>query len=117
MRLAFGRSAAPQGTPMRTAEDRLIDRLEAAETRKYAKRQRHELGWAGLKRVDPLSLESISGIWTVRGRAAFQLGFANDDEVRSRQGWTTYDGSAFVVRIPERTRREACLLREKPRAI
>jgi hypothetical protein len=102
---------------MRTAEDRLIDRLEAAETRKYAKRQRHELGWAGLKRVDPLSLESISGIWTVRGRAAFQLGFANDDEVRSRQGWTTYDGSAFVVRIPERTRREACLLREKPRAI
>jgi hypothetical protein len=47
---------------MRTVEDRLIDRLEATETQKYAKRQRRDLGWEGSDRVDPLSLASVRDI-------------------------------------------------------
>jgi hypothetical protein len=91
---------------MRTVEDRLIDKLEAAETQKYAKRQRRDLGWQGSDRVDPLSLASVSHIWTVRGRAPFRLQFV-DDHITNRRGNATYDGSAFVVEIPESIRRKA----------
>ena len=46
---------------MRTVEDRLLDRLEAAETQNFAIRQRRELGWNGLDRIDPLAVEFGSG--------------------------------------------------------
>jgi hypothetical protein len=92
---------------MRTVEDHLIDRLEAAQTREYAKRQRRHLGWESLGRVDPLSLESVREIWTVRGRTPLRLQFVEDDDVRGEPGRTTYDGRALVVHIPERTRRKA----------
>jgi hypothetical protein len=73
---------------MRTADDRIIDRLEAAETRKYADRQRRELGWDRLDRIDPLALESVEEIWTVHGRMPFRLRITGD-EVRQRRGRTT----------------------------
>jgi len=64
---------------MRTVEDRLIDRLEAAQTQEYAKRQRREFGWENFGRADPLSLESVKKIWTVRGPTPFRLRFAGND--------------------------------------
>ncbi|WP_143271572.1 hypothetical protein [Bradyrhizobium mercantei] len=91
---------------MRTVEDHLIDRLEATQTRKYAILARHSLGWEGLDRIDLLSLTRVREIWTVRGRAPFQLCFVNDD-IRSHPGRTTLEGSTFVVRIPENARRKA----------
>lgn len=58
---------------MRTVEDRLLDRIEAAETHNLAARQRRELGWKGPERIDPLSIEFVLELWTVRGRSAMQV--------------------------------------------
>jgi hypothetical protein len=91
---------------MRTAEDRLYDRLEAAETAKHAMRQRRELGWEGLDRIDPLALESVEEIWTVYGRMPFRLRIV-DDDVRERSGRTTCEDGILVARIPESIRRRA----------
>jgi hypothetical protein len=88
-------------------DDRLIDLLEAPEIRQYAKAQRRNLGWVDADRVDPLSLEAVTEIWTVRGRTTFRLEFVKDDEVKSDPGRTTYDGSTLVVQIPERIHRKA----------
>ncbi len=91
---------------MRTADDRIIDRLEAAETRKYADRQRRELGWDRLDRIDPLALESVEEIWTLHGRMPFRLRITGD-EVWQRRGITTCEEGVLVARIPESIRRMA----------
>lgn len=52
---------------MRTVEDRLLDRIEAAETQNLAARQRRELGWEGSERIDPLVIQSVQELWTIRG--------------------------------------------------
>jgi hypothetical protein len=92
--------------PMRTAEDRAIDKIEAMETRRYAQTQRRDLGWECLDRVDPFSLENVKDIWTVRDRAAFRLRFV-DDDIENRRGKTTWVGSTLVIEIPESIRRKA----------
>lgn len=91
----------------RTVEDRLLDRLEAAETQNFAIRQRRELGWEGLDRIDPLAIESIQELWTVSGRAPFRMCLVDEDKIRGRLGHTKLEGSRTVVRIQERTRRKA----------
>jgi hypothetical protein len=92
---------------MRTTEDRLVDQLEAVQTREFARLQRRELGWEGHDRVDPLSLVSVNEIWTVSGRAPFQLRFASDRAYGAGRGRTRYVGSTLTVLIPESNRHKA----------
>jgi hypothetical protein len=92
---------------VRTADDRLIDRLEATETQKYAARQRRELGWEDLERIDPLALASVPEIWTVHGRTPFRLQIVGDDAVPAARGLTTFENGILVARISESIARRA----------
>jgi hypothetical protein len=98
--------AQKEGYRIRTAEDRLLDRLEVPETQNFAIRQRRELGWEGLDRIHPLAIESVQELWTVLGRAPFQMRFVDEDEVRGRPSHTKLEGSRMIARIQERTRRK-----------
>lgn len=73
---------------MRTVDNRLLDRLEARQTQKFALRQRCELGWEDLDRIDPLAVESVRELWTVRGR---QWDHAQDEQYSDRS--ERFDGS------------------------
>jgi hypothetical protein len=92
---------------MRTVEDRLLDRIEAVETQNLAARQRRELGWSGSERIDPLAIQSVQELWTVRGRSAVRVYFPKGDTLRVRPGHTTLEGLGLVVRINELIRRKA----------
>lgn len=92
---------------MRTVEDRLLDRIEAAETQNLAARQRRELGWEGSERIDPLVIQSVQELWTIRGRCAIEVSFPEGDTLRVRPGHTILEGSRLVVRINEFIRRKA----------
>jgi hypothetical protein len=90
-----------------STDDYVVDPLRDHEVRERAKTLRRELGWADAERVDPLSLESRTEIWTVRGKKPFKLELAADAEMPGDSGLTTYDGSNIVVKIPRHIRHKA----------
>ena len=90
-----------------SVDDYVVNPLRDLEIREHAKTLRRELGWADVERVDPLSLESKTEIWTLRGKKPFKLEFAADAEMNGDSGLTTYDGTKIVVRIPRHIRHSA----------
>lgn len=90
-----------------STDDYVVDPLRDLEVREHARTLRRELGWADSERVDPLSLESETEIWTVRGKKPFKLEFVADAQMPGDSGLTTYDGTRIVVRIPRHIRHRA----------
>jgi hypothetical protein len=83
--------------------------LEVLEVREYAKIQRRHLGWAEAERVDPLSLEEVSEIWTIHGMKPFRLEFAAKEDLPVGSSLATYDGSNIAIKLPARIRQKALL--------
>jgi hypothetical protein len=82
--------------------------LETVEIWKYAKAQRRRL-WADADRVDLLSLEEATDIWTINGMRAFQLRFAADGAMSGETGLTALDGDTIVVTMPADARHRLSL--------
>jgi hypothetical protein len=92
-----------------SADDFVVNPLSDSEVRENADRVRRFLGLANVKRVDPLVLEQIQEIWTVRGLKPFRLEIVPDDRLPNEVGLTTFDGSKILVQIPRRIRHDAFL--------
>jgi IrrE N-terminal-like domain len=91
-----------------STDDYVVDPLRDQEVREHAKTLRRHLSWSDAERVDLLSLETATEIWTVRGRKKpFRLEIVSDTEMPGDSGLTTYDGSAIVVKIPRHIRYKA----------
>ncbi|WP_298273005.1 hypothetical protein [uncultured Bradyrhizobium sp.] len=90
-----------------STDDYLVDPLRDSEVREHAKTLRRFLGLADVDRIDPLSLEVVTEIWTVRGVKPFLFEAVSDSTLPQDSGLTTYDGSRIVVRIPRRIRHGA----------
>jgi len=88
-------------------DDFVVDPLSDAEVRAFARRAREFLGLGDAKRVDPLILEQIDRIWTVRGVKPFRFETVADNVLQREVGLTTYDGTTVVVQIPRRIRHDA----------
>jgi hypothetical protein len=90
-----------------SSDDYVVDSLSDSEVRENAKQLRRFLGLAAAERVDPLILENVTEIWTVRGKRPFRLQIVADAELPRDSGLTTYDGSKLLVQIPRRIRHDA----------
>ncbi len=90
-------------------DDFVVDPLSDSEVRENAKRVRRFLGVADAKRVDPLMLEHVTEIWTVRGVKPFRFVTVADEKLPHDAGLTTYDGSKILVQYPRRIRHDAFL--------
>ncbi|WP_316234272.1 ImmA/IrrE family metallo-endopeptidase [Bradyrhizobium sp. SZCCHNR1098] len=90
-----------------STDDYIVDPLRDFEVREHAKTLRRALGWADADRVDPLSLEPATELWTIRGKRPFKLELAADAEMSGESGLTTYDGTKILVKIPRRIRQKA----------
>jgi hypothetical protein len=90
-----------------STDDYVVGPLRDFEVREAAKTLRRFLGWGDAERVELLLLETVSEIWTVRGRKPFKLEVVSDDELPDSSGLTTYDGSRIIVKIPRRIRYKA----------
>ncbi|MET4085572.1 hypothetical protein ABID60_001278 [Bradyrhizobium sp. S3.5.5] len=73
--------------------------LEMVEIWKHAKIQRRRL-WADEDRVDLLSLQAATDVWTIDGMRAFQLRFVADEAMSGETGLTVIEGDMIVVRLP-----------------
>lgn len=73
--------------------------LEAVEIWKYAKTQRRRL-WPDEDRVDLLSLEAATDIWTIDGMRAFQLRFIADEAMSGQSGLTVIEDDMIVLTMP-----------------
>lgn len=90
-----------------SSDDFIVDPLRDLEVHGHAKSLRSFLGWENSERVDPLDLESVNEIWTVRGKKPFRFEVVSDAELPDDSGLTTYDGTCIVVKIPRRIRHKA----------
>ncbi|MHC2579150.1 hypothetical protein ACVMHR_003889 [Bradyrhizobium diazoefficiens] len=90
-----------------SSDDFIVDPLRDLEVHEHAKVFRRFLGWETSERVDPLALESVNEIWTVRGKKPFRLEVVSDAELPDDSGLTIYDGACIVVKIPRRIRHKA----------
>jgi len=90
-----------------STDDYVVDPLRDSEVREHAKMLRAFLGLGDAERVDPLLLETVTEIWTVRGKKPFKLEVVSDAMLANDSGLTTYDGSRIVVQIPRRIRHKA----------
>jgi hypothetical protein len=88
-------------------DDYMVDPLRDTEVRANAKRLRDFLGISDVGRVDVLTLETVTDIWTVKGAKSFRLEIVPDAALPRDSGLTTYDGSRLVVQIPRRIRHGA----------
>jgi hypothetical protein len=88
-------------------DDFLVDPLSDLEVRENAKRVRQFLGLADASRVDPLMLEHVTEIWTVRGVKPFRFVTVADEKMPYDVGLTTYDGANILVQYPRRIRHDA----------
>lgn len=82
--------------------------LEAVEIWKYAKTQRRRL-WPDADRVDLLSLEAATDIWTIDGMRSFQLRFVADEAMSGETGLTALKGDTIVVAMPAHIRHRLTL--------
>ncbi|RTM14630.1 MAG: hypothetical protein EKK33_05635 [Bradyrhizobiaceae bacterium] len=82
--------------------------LEAVEIWKYAKAQRRRL-WPDADRIDLLSLEAATDIWTIDGMRSFQLRFVADEAMSGETGLTALKGDTIVVAMPARIRHRLTL--------
>jgi hypothetical protein len=92
-----------------SSDDFVVDPLNDAEVRAFARRAREFLGLGDAKRVDPLILEKIDKIWTVRGVTPFRFETVADNILQRDVGLTAYDGATVVAQIPRRIRHDAFL--------
>jgi len=88
-------------------DDFIVDPLSDTEVRAYAKRARVFLGLGDAKRVDPLILEQVGRIWTVKGVRPFRFETVADSTLERDVGLTTYDGTTLQIQIPRRIRHDA----------
>jgi hypothetical protein len=88
-------------------DDYVVDPLSDSEVRGNAKRLRRFLGLADAQRIDPLVMEQITEIWTVRGVKPFRFEIVADADLPNDSGLTSYDGSSLLVQIPRRIRHDA----------
>jgi hypothetical protein len=82
--------------------------LEPVEIWKYAKTQRRRL-WPNADRVDLLSLEAATDIWTIAGMRSFELRFDADEAMSGETGLTALKGDTIVVAMPARIRHRLTL--------
>jgi len=90
-----------------STDDYEVGPLRDFEVREHAKTLRRFLGWGDAERVDPLLLEKVTEIWTVRGKKPFKLEFVSDDQLPDASGLTTCDGSRIIVKVPRSIRHKA----------
>lgn len=90
-----------------TNDDYVVDPLSDSEVRESAKRLRRYLELADVKRIDPLVMERVTDIWTVRGIKPFRLEIVADADLPNDSGLTSFDGSALLIQIPRRIRHDA----------
>lgn len=88
-------------------DDYMVDPLSNSDVREHARRLRRFLKLADAERIDPLMLEQVSEIWTVRGVKPFRLKIVADIDLPNDSGLTSYDGSALLIQIPWRIRHDA----------
>jgi hypothetical protein len=88
-------------------DDYMVDPLSNSDVREHARRLRRFLKLDDAERIDPLALEKVSAIWTVRGVKPFRFEAVADDDLPNDSGLTTYDGSALLIQIPRRIRHDA----------
>ena len=88
-------------------DDYMVDPLSDADVRENAKRLRRFLKLADAERIDPLVMEQVTEIWTVRGVKPFRFEIVADVDLPNDSGLTFYDGSALLVQIPRRIRHDA----------
>ena len=88
-------------------DDYMVDPLSDSEVRENAKRLRRFLGLADAERIDPLALEQLKAIWTVRGVKPFRFEIVANTDLPEDSGLTSYDGDGLLVRIPRRIRYDA----------
>jgi hypothetical protein len=88
------------------SDDYVVDPLSNSEVRANAKRLRHFLKLTDAERIDPLIMEQVTEIWTVRGVKPFHLKVVADIDLPD-SGLTSYDLSSLVVQIPRRIRHDA----------
>jgi hypothetical protein len=88
-------------------DDYVVDPLSDSEVRGNAKRLRLFLGLSDAERIDPLVMEQITEIWTVRGVKPFRFEIVADANLPNDSGLTSCDGSGLLVQIPRRIRHDA----------
>ncbi len=88
-------------------DDYVVDPLSDSEVREQAKRLRQFLGLADLERIDPLALEKVTAIWTVRGVKPFRFEIVADNDFPEVSGLTSYDDNGLLIQIPRHIRYEA----------
>lgn len=98
-----------------STDDYTVNPLKDSEVRDFAGKVRESLGWTDLDWVDPISLETATKIWTVRGGKPFKLEFVADDQLPGDAGLTTYDDARILVRIPRKIRHDALMGHGYPR--
>ena len=64
-----------------SSDDFIVDPLRDLEVHEHAKAFRRFLGWENSERIDPLALESVNEMWTVRGKKPFRLEVVSDAEL------------------------------------
>jgi hypothetical protein len=88
-------------------DDYMVDPLSNSDVRDHAKRLRRFLRLADAERIDPLVLEQVTEIWTVRGVKSFRLKIVADVDLPSDSGITSYDGCTLLIQIQRRIRHDA----------
>jgi hypothetical protein len=88
-------------------DDYVVDPLSDSEVRENAKRLRLFLGWADAERIDPIAMEQVREIWTVRGVKPFRLEIVADVDLPNDSGLTSYGAVGILVKIPRRIRHDA----------
>jgi hypothetical protein len=88
-------------------DDYMVDPLSDSEVRENAKRLRRFLGLADAERIDPLALEQVKAIWTVRGVKPFRFEIVANADLPEDSGLTSYGGAGLLIQIPRRIRHDA----------